>query len=57
MGRLDGTLGGGENAIESGMSSASQMNDATVGNAWGVGLSSYQGLACGALDNHEHTNC
>ena len=54
---LDGSIGTGENMIEGGLSNASPSTDATVGNSWGIGLSGVQGLLCGGLDNHEHSNC
>jgi hypothetical protein len=52
-----GVAGGGLNAMETGMSNASQWGDATTGNGWGVGLTGFQGEACGAMDNASHWNC
>ena len=52
-----GALGGGLNAMETGMSNASQWGDATTGNGWGVGLSGMQGLLCGGMDSQAHWNC
>ena len=52
-----GAAGGGLNAMETGMSNASQWGDATTGNGWGVGLTGFQGEACGAMDNASHWNC
>jgi hypothetical protein len=43
--------------METGMSNASQWGDATTGNGWGVGLTGFQGEACGAMDNASHWNC